>query len=805
MKKINIIVLLFAVFLSVKSNACSWYSEDATFYNLFDQQLISDKSLQPFFLTYDYTFYGEDTYTEDNYEGRQPAIPVVDYNILEWRNYFDNQIAENKLSYLVYNSTTTDLQKIINSKSLKNINDTLKQNAYLTDKGIEAINYLIFAKKCEPFAVNTNEDNFDNSWSYAGARKKMTKAQFMSIAKDGNVLYTATKNTDVKLRIAYQLVRLSHYGGFNDDAVRYFTTYVEPLKQKSLVYYYALEQKGGALFNQKKFAEAGCVYAQVFNNTTDRKIPCYASFRISNQMNFDKAILLCKTPNEKAALYVMRGFNKFSNGLSEMKNIYTIAPNSSYLELMACRSILQLEHTAFQVPNQYGTKNTFPLLNATGKLYLQKVILFTETTLKENKIKRTDFWQAYLAHLYLLNGDYAKSQSTTQKINTSDQAILKQKNRTEFCAYIASLKTIDATAEAKIYTRFLKDKNEIEKGFVYDILGHNYILQNNLAKAFLCHNDLSGLYGSLNINIINDLIDFVSNKNNTPFEQKLIADKITSKNAMAELYDLKGTHYFKKDDLENALVWFNKVPKNLSFLKMHEYDYDKNISIEKDGRFNGYSNISGKIFSSKIQTYFDNTIDNAFTDNTFKAFDFITVSMTKQQIVEALIQLKKLANNKDEQAAKANYLLGNFYYNTSLWGFYRNLFFYEADNYYLSNVYVYNTIPNTIKRPYNYNNGTGLISANNPQKPMDYFLKAEQLSSNKELKANAVFQASKCELDLFFSKHNGYYGYGGKYNLLYSSITRPLFKKLKDNYAQTAYYKDIVSNCNYFKFYLQNR
>ncbi|MBK6276347.1 MAG: hypothetical protein IPF58_17415 [Saprospirales bacterium] len=46
----------------------------------------------------------------------------------------------------------------------------------------------------------------------------MTKPQFMSTAKDGNILYAANKNTDIKLRIAYQLVRLSHYGGFNDDA-----------------------------------------------------------------------------------------------------------------------------------------------------------------------------------------------------------------------------------------------------------------------------------------------------------------------------------------------------------------------------------------------------------------------------------------------------------------------------------------------------------------------------------------------------------------------------------------------------------
>ena len=193
---------------------------------------------------------------------------------------------------------------------------------------------------------------------------------------------------------------------------------------------------------------------------------------------------------------------------------------------------------------------------------------------------------------------------------------------------------------------------------------------------------------------------------------------------------------------------------------------------------------------------------DAFKDLTYKEFNFITANMNKEQLVEALLQLKKLASGNDEKAAKANYLLGNFYYNTSLHGYFRNLHFYEGGNYYLSNIYGYNTIPNTIKKPYNYNNGTGTIAANNPQKPYDYFLKAESISTNKELKTNAVFQASKCELDLFFAKQDVYYSYGGNYSLLYSTTTRPLFKKLKDNYSQTAYYQDIVSNCKYFRFYL---
>lgn len=784
------------------SIACSWYSEDASYYNLFNQELIADKSLSPFYLTYDVTFYG------DSYEYDNESKDEINYNILEWKKYFDNHINEKDLNYLVYQSSLNELTNIANTKSFNKVNDILKKQVYMTDKGMEAIQYLIFAKKCEPFATMTRE-NGDDEWSYSIVRKTATKAQFMSIAKIGNGLYATTKNNDIKLRIAYQLVRLSHYAGFNDDAVRYFNTYVEPLKQKSLFYYYALEQKGGALFNQKKYAEAGAAFASVFNNTTDRKIPCYASFRISNQMDFNKSIAYCKTANEKAALYVLRGFNKFSNGLSEMKNIYAVAPKSAYLELMACRALMQLEHKAFLVPNDYEyiRNSTFPTLDANSKVFLQKIILFTETLLKEKKASRTDFWQAYLAHLYLLNGDYQKAKNTADKVISDDKDIIAQSNRTSFCAYIANLKTIDATAEQKINERYLsKISNENEKNFVYEILAHNYIMQNNFAKAFLCHNDFTGLYGSLNINIITDLIALFEKENKSEFEQSLINNKIKSKEPLLELYDLKGTHYFKNDDLKNALVWYKKINKNIAFLKIHEYQYDdegKESVIEKDGDFNGYSNIDAGIFSNKVQTYFDDDIDNAFNDKTYQSFAFIENKMNKRQLVEALIQLKKTAIGNDENAAKANFLLGNFYYNTSLWGFYRNFFYYEPGNYYLSYVYTYNTIPNKLKESYNYNAGAGLISYNQPKKPYDYFLKAESLSSDKEMKAKAVFQASKCELDLLFSAED--YNFYSNLKQLYNSTNRPMFKRLKTYYAQTAYFKEIQSNCSYFKYYLQYR
>lgn len=300
-------------------------------------------------------------------------------------------------------------------------------------------------------------------------------------------------------------------------------------------------------------------------------------------------------------------------------------------------------------------------------------------------------------------------------------------------------------------------------------------------------------------------MNFNDMPNKTKLE-KFLLEKISKNGSpMMALSELKGSHYLKIDDLENALKWFEKVPENYAFLKMHVWDYDKNVEVEKEGKFNGYSDISARIFSTGIQPYFDLSEEKAMTDNTFKGFDFIKNKLTKKALVQALMELKKIAKGTGEQAAKANFLLGNYYYNTSPWGYYRNIFYYEPDNYYLSYIYTHDaTTKLPMKTPYNYNGGTGLFFYNNVAKPQQYYLQAEQLSTDKELKAKAVFGASKCELDALYQKSDNV-DFWSNPKLLYSQLNRPMFAKLKNSYSNTSFYKEAKTNCVYFEYYLANR
>ncbi|MCC6571691.1 MAG: hypothetical protein IT274_08720 [Chitinophagales bacterium] len=795
MKNRTISALFLLIAFSDYGKACSWHSEDEAFYNLFNQELISDQKLEPFLLTYDNIYYNGDFWNPAERSHQQ-----TDANLEEWNKYFNQKIPVKDLQYLVYTSTVTELQAFLTNNLAQTPNSGLTYHAALfSEKGLEALQYLIFAKQCEKYALT--QDNSDG-WSYMGAREKMSKPEFMATAKAGNTLYATLKNNDLKLRTAYQLVRLSHYAGFNDDAIRYFDKFVLPLKNQSLPYYYALEQKAGALFNLKKYAAATRDYIQVFNGAPGRQLAVYTSFLMSSAL-FKNGGNLLTTNAEKTTFYMLRGYNGFASGISEMKKIYTLSPNAPALEVLAVREMNKTEREILMQPSPYSGKNIFLKGDASTQAYLKKLLTLTDIIVNNKYIVRKDFWKSYQAHLHFLSGNYKNAESIANDISGNDKQVNEQAKVTAFAAFLAQCAVVGPETEKRIYSYLNTHKEKTTEGYIYELTAHKYLQQKDYAKAFLCHNDLSGLYTSLDLKIIDQLITFYNKPDKNNFEQLLSAKQ---KNAMTYLYDLKGTHYLKYDQPENALVWFKKVPGNLKFLKLHVYDYISDTETEKDGDFNGYSDISARIFSNGIRPYFEDTQEKAMTDQVYKMpeFKFIPAIMNKQQLAECLIALKKMAKETTESGARAGYLLGNYYYNTSVNGYYRNILFYEPGNYYISSLYGLNNTPTTT--PYNYHYGTGIIQVNHLQTAYDYYIQTERVSNYNELKAKAIFQASKIELDQFVAKQNFDYNfvYWENPRILYAKNTRPLFGILKQKYSDTKYYQEIQSNCLYLKYYINN-
>ena len=122
-----------------------------------------------------------------------------------------------------------------------------------------------------------------------------------------------------------------------------------------------------------------------------------------------------------------------------------------------------------------------------------------------------------------------------------------------------------------------------------------------------------------------------------------------------------------------------------------------------------------------------------------------------------------LINMANSGNVNANYVLGNYYYNNSQFGYFRNILIYYSDNNYCSDCRT-----NEVLSEYNeYSNR--------------YYAKALELSSNKEFKARVTYFMAK---NLAFSStFNGYNNIISSFFLLsnnlllLSSSSPPLLKK----------------------------
>ena len=141
-----------------------------------------------------------------------------------------------------------------------------------------------------------------------------------------------------------------------------------------------------------------------------------------------------------------------------------------------------------------------------------------------------------------------------------------------------------------------------------------------------------------------------------------------------------------------------------------------------------------------------------------------------------MVEMKNKALSNKSDAAQNYFLLANGFYNMSYFGNARVFYENSINPFYL---YFYYSMDNT-KAPENDNSLA-----------LKYYLLAKDHAVDKEFKAKCTFMAAKCEQNEWFlnkSKDSKDDFRSGKY-----------FTILKNEYASTKYYAEIIKECGYFK------
>lgn len=478
----------------------------------------------------------------------------------------------------------------------------------------------------------------------------------------------------------------------------------------------------------------------------------------------------------------------------------------------------------------------------TTKDYLDDLEKFTAKTKEKSK---DEYWQIADAYLKFLKKDYKESTEILNDIKTTNPEYLEEIKRMKVLNDIVSQPKVDAAYEdhlMKDYAEYFVEK-EVKKDtanvneydyygdvpstadFLKDVMANRYFLQGEDGKSFLMNNKLSDLQYNPNSSLVKSVEEFYRKPNKSQFEQQIISKNMDSVGNIDAFFNtIYGDRAMRLADFDKAKSYYEKAQKFAGIPRVN-YDWTENKGqtiTQKQytpAEYNGFNNISNLVFGHNVWESFQSADAESMKAENYTDFPFIKNNMNKLELTNVLIQLKKIGTGNDEKAAKANQLIGNLLYNTSILGYYRQLFVMDIDNSNGGKYYFWNT-NNSNPYKYYYKNflDTSYIEPDNFDLAINYYQKALKLSNNKEEKARILFQMASAEQGKYYqyeAKSQKDFDYSDpkwsekednrqkEMDNLKNQKYRTYFAQLKTQYSDTEAAKNLMGSCSYFSYFMK--
>ena len=670
MKPLTRYILLFASTLAIllpkrTARACGFWipSNDYRFW-LLQPDLTNEADLTPFFFGSRY-LYDEGAYpVTENY---------VRQNVQEWLTEIKGQALAKDIDTLL---NATDPQIFFDKQK-----QLAKENSFvrflLHPQNSELYRYVTLSKKVEQIAAHPDpweEDEFPNN-------------NIGDVIKETLAFYTKTHSPFIKLRLAYQLMRLYARNGEFDKIPPVYDNWVERVRTTSWV-------KSAALYEKAIHADGltrNYLLSKVFDRGDYHQQFC---LQFINTAKIDSTLLMAKNKHERNILLVMKVFNHVGRSLSAIKDIYQSEPGYKELPFLLLREINKVEDwlvtaklTDFGKPAYYGDDGwddySYPDSAAANfkkdKQYANELYNFLLQVIKDGKCKQPALLQLYASHMCLLNKDYttaAQHLELAKGVKHLPANLRTQINISAFLLYLEK-KGFNNTAE-KVFMRIVQTPDVALGIYNADKMKSQLVLYTArkmikngdrarglllLSRSNRALGELEGVgYKFLYQEIdevaqapdYDQMIQVLQNKNKTPFEQFVSRhrfrfaseeyvtdsdDEYTYRYTwnINKLRDLKASWYIRHHQLEEAHTTLRLIPD--SFYRKYPYDLY----------------LGGDAFDLNI----NRPHPTASEDKR---------NLNKKQVIEEMIRLELLANNNPQKAAVCYYQLANAWYNMSWYG-----------------------------------------------------------------------------------------------------------------------------------------
>lgn len=742
----------------------------------FTPETFADKSYSPLFLSGS-IFYGIGFDTEHNsrfnknikedwasYLKGKADTTTVNYFLIgnESRRYYsdDKNVIKNK-------EEIADLHAFYKNKKENKTSQKWSKKLNLKDEKIKNfVEFLYLAQKIE--TVSIGEEN----WSYEPVVAKTFKDAKM-IQSIENV-YNTLSDPFLKNRYWFLTMKARFYSTDKQKAIDFFNK-TESSVPKNTLYYRALSYVAGINYKQKKYAVSNYLYAKVFDKCPELRVVTAYSFRPKNDSDWNKALLMAKTNDEKVALWAIHGYYKDEK--QAIEKIYELNPKSEHLNYLATRLVNGLEQSmnnSFQQDsgdNQPRKKLTVAESKTENQAKVDKIAL--DLIAKISAAGNTDrpyLWDLSLGYLQTLKGDYVNADKNFEKaVKTLPKTELAGM-QLRLLRFVNNLSKIDKLTDKNEKT-ILADLNWLYYELPKTYKGQEFRYQNasSWSRSYLStlyreKGDLvmTEIFGESRYSYWNDGNSFYDN-------EKVLLDMkaFLEKSNKTEIEKIgAGIYSLKLKDINNfqavQATFKNKIPEAIAFMQQTD-------SVQ-------YYKFLGNPFNGNIKDCHD-CEHAAYQKKKYTQLDFLNTIKAMQD---------KLAQKEDVYTNSL--LLGNAFYNITHFGNGRT--FYEI------------SIVGYGSSPYSFRDTMKKMITNCDVSKM-YYQKALEAASSKEQKAKCIYLISKCERNEYYNnKYNNVNSWWEIQDDKINFIAWNGFKILKKEYSDTKYYQDVIAECGYFRTYV---
>lgn len=675
----SFLALLFFLYSLPIFSACQFKSQNLNYFPLIQSFIVNPTApASPYFTSFKdiYLKFGKQTILQPN------------ENINEWYDRFCEVAPLSDIEWLIYQSDLSDIQElknaVIQNTGLITYLRTNKFARHLVkNKCLETIEYLLFAKKCEPF-VTADKDVWQT--------KKPDIQNMEVLIQEGTKEFLTIESHYIRLRMAYQIIRLAHYSG-QYSKVKYLYNYFIPKinHAPSTIQYWIEGHYAGALKALGERAKAAYFYARVFHHCPAKRESAFLSFEVRTDNDWLNALSLCENDQERTALYALRASFRNSRAVDEMIDIYSLHPKSNYLESILIQEIEKQEKK--------------PVVE-----YIKKLDTFVKQVIDEKKVAHLEIWLLALGYLKYLNNDYFEAKLAFNAVSdyTQSKALLEQIAIFNMAIEIKEWEKINEEVAQRIWE--FQSENEVFNRYpTLQSLLSKQVFQNlknhgNPGLAVLYKFGLNAVKVNPSEEVIRDIKELAKKENINPFEKSLM---VLSKNQFnTEIQALYATWLMTLNEWEAAEKAWQEIPL---------------ADIELFGKSNPFVERLNECVHCPVKSN--------------------ERQLTKPQIVAEMLKLQYDIKANRTESPQYYYKMGLGLYNMSYFGYAWNMLDYFRSGSSLKAERLENA-SDRMKHPLFPNGNRENIDLS---KALGYFEKAITLSTDKELSARASFMAARCE------------------------------------------------------------